>query len=141
MELGPLQKKWVQYLKDNPTLQGSGYLGIFEEDKPKELCCLGAYLICYNASKNVSNKIVNGNLVDDYDNSGLSVSYDELGLLDAVGAFVFFDNETFHQDMEGVDFGKNNNRDLASANDGGVTWLEIAEFIEQQPEKVFTKSV
>ena len=30
---------------------------------------------------------------------------------------------------------------LADANDNGIAWVEIADFIENNPEKVFTKSL
>ena len=59
-------------------------------------------------------------------------SFEDIGLITYTGEFK---GDEYHQ------IGDNKYDCLADANDDGATWLEIAEFIENNPEVVFNKSV
>lgn len=132
-ELGPLQKKWVQYLRDHPEQQISSVLGRKGDDGKIHLCCLGAGLLC--AGKGVwnnKNSLLDGEGADRL----LDTSYEELGLKDNEGGFY---------DENGVKYNANDLSEeyesLADMNDSFLNWSEIADFIETNPEVVFTKSV
>lgn len=127
MELGEIQKAWIKSLRENPNKQGWGTLGI----KDNNYCCLGEALCVLKSIKNESLKYgVHGELIDGKDEHYLTDSYKELGLYDEKGRL---DDKITH------DFRSYSS--ISEMNDCGLTWLEIADYIEQNPENVFTKSV
>ena len=138
MELGPLQTKWVQFLKDNAHLQQKNSLGNNESGEMK-YCCLGAArkIICEAEDSELTTMRLGETIsitdVHESNNEAyhkmigaLQYSYSKIGLKSALGSFT----------KPGMGY-----TNLASMNDGGKTWIEIAEFIKSNPEAVFTKSV
>lgn len=123
MKLGPLQRKWVETLKKYPHRQTTKVLGERKKNGHIKACCLGQALLCLLEHK--GEELPVGELTSGGPSirSELSEHYEELGLYDDVGQIYGSDDC------------------LAEMNDHGRTWKEIAEFIESNPEKVFTKSV
>lgn len=123
-KLGPLQKAWVKELREHPERQIMGELGSGNIDKFKA-CCLGQLHVCAKG-KNAFNE---RGEIDDGD-LGYLHSCTDYGLRSSGGSL-----KDFHS------FSNGTYTCLSNANDGGVPWSELADFIEQNPEKVFTKSV
>lgn len=130
-QLGPIQTAWVKSLKEHPERQITGRLGGGTLDY-YHACCLGDLLVCAhkvapdihpNPFNSGTNKILDGS----GDAALLIKSWKLLGLNSTGGRIT---NGTLYEFAS-----------LASANDAGVSWQTIAEFIEANPEKVFTKSV
>lgn len=132
MELGPIQKAWVDNLRKHPERQATGFLG---RGIPESYtaCCLGEGLVTYCKMKNIKLPFIDGFIIDFNEDKNLKsdcildFSYKELGLRTSTGRII----------------GKhlNNRTYLTQANDSGVSWPEIADFIEENPEAVFTHSV
>lgn len=121
MELGPKQKQWLHNLRTYPERQGKFSLG---EGTPESYtaCCLGELLLVCGLGK-----FVNGKLFDNPEIGPnckyLYNSYSELGLRDHGGYPI-----------------DNKGDSLAYMNDGGKKWPEIADIVEANPERYFTKS-
>jgi hypothetical protein len=125
MTLGPIQQQWVDSLRKYPERQYVGILGRRSIEGTIKACCLGQAKICLDGE-------------DAFNNAGIITSYrfgtsylsnydaNRLGLHSGGGEII-----------DGMLKESNN---LASANDRGATWAEIADFIEQNPEKVFKTS-
>lgn len=131
MELGKIQKAWVKSLREHPERQMKGKLG---EGTPRnyKACCLGE-LLCVVSRINKSKLPFsqNGKINDqNYSEKVLHMSYEKLGLFGDSGKLT-----------ESVRVGVAEENSLALLNDRGATWTEIADFIEANPEKVFTKFV
>lgn len=128
-ELGPLQKEWIASLRAHPERQERGFLGRGEPEK-YNACCLGELLVCaHRILPNFPNPFYKGKIceINDQDiETYLDKSFHTFGLNSSSGS---------------VYDGINGHTSLASANDFGMSWPEIADFIEAHPEKVFTKSV
>lgn len=131
LKLGKVQKAWVKSLKAHPERQMKCYLGVGTARKYKA-CCLGELLIteCRLTgkkfpfkddelkSKSGSKKTLNG----DFERLGLRSSTGEIN-----------HSGVIKLNLYGC---------LASMNDdSGVSWKEIAKYIEKNPNNVFTKSV
>jgi hypothetical protein len=134
MELGKIQKAWIASLRKHPERQMVNSLG---KGGPRDYkaCCLGEYLITECRVKKKRTPFNNGYLFDSSinDTGSLCNSYERLGLSGRNGDFI---------NSVSIKEGKiSNHLSLATANDSGVTWPEIADFIEANPENVFTKSV
>lgn len=141
-ELGPIQKEWVQSLKDHPERQMMAQLGKGNINNYKA-CCLGELLICYNRAKEIFIEFDSElNLIDRpkgsnkllYTSAFPSYSYESLGLYSANGDFKA-------TSLDFLEYKFKEFTSLASANDHGVPWPVIAEFVEQYPEKIFKISV
>ena len=139
MELGSLQKKWIESLRANPDRQCIDVLGTGSARSYKA-CCLGELHICYHRVKSKKMPFSDGVLSDGMFNDGsyglrrevsvLSNSYDMYGLRDDMGRLyqpVISGNKRLHS--------------LAEMNDRGWTWLMIADYVDKNPENVFLKSV
>jgi hypothetical protein len=129
MKLGPLQEKWVETLEKYPEKQGRHLLGKIQEDGTIKLCCLGQGLLCLLESKGQS-PLFKDNVLYNIQGSCYSLDYattNSLGLYDYKGCIMSLTLDRYTS--------------LASANDGGVTWPEIAAFIRANPEAVFNKSI
>jgi hypothetical protein len=130
--LGPLQQKWVNYLKRNGHKQGEGSLGYVDREGQKKMCCLGAagYAIlktCHWHKGSLCDDTKED--LDDYSPSGyLSFSYTKLGLYSEAG------------EIKGDKHWEDPNT-LAGLNDDNVSWYEIACYIEAAPELFFSKAV
>ena len=132
MQLGPVQERWVQFLEQNPDLQGTNQLGYIVRDGENlcdgtKMCCLGAALFTLFPHKVGS--------LDDYGYKlSLEISYELLGLRDPRGSL--FPRFTPKFTNEGIHL-----YSLAEMNDNGFTWPEIAAYIRRNPENVFERSV
>lgn len=132
-QLGPRQRAWVESLRKYPERQTDGILGrkLNGEDIPYKACCLGEAMcvkariqkkrIPFNADGFLSNK-------DD-------INLEVLSRNDVK----YFGFRTEYGDI--LDLNLSGSRTLATANDAGVTWAEIANFVELNPQAVFTKSL
>jgi len=136
MELGKIQKAWIKSLREHPERQGKSQLGMKHGNSYKA-CCLGELLL---TSCRIKKKAFPFNVVGELrdktpdDEKGclgfLGNSWKKLGLKSDRGC----------GDKLVVVKGKNYSN-LASANDNGATWPEIADAVEADPENFFTKSV
>ena len=133
MQLGPIQKEWVRQLKAHPEWQLSGKLGRSTSDGCK-YCCLGLGLVVL-AEKGLCQLNWEPNndgfllRESSFSSATLLVDFKKLGLRDHVGSLLLHDDTERHLSS------------LSAMNDHGITWIQIANFIEQNPELVFTKSV
>ena len=129
MNLGPIQQYWVSELRNHPERQTYNILG-FKEGDTIRACCLGQAKIC-----------LDGDDAFVIDSSGRTkigsnslwgilspLDTDRLGLRSGLGDL-----------SEDVSIGNNHYYSLADMNDKGMTWLEIVDFIENNPELVFTE--
>lgn len=119
-KMGPLQRKWVNFLKSNPELQHTGELGR-EVDGVNKMCCLGAAGFLAGTCE-----WHNGRLFEtaEKDSATLNKSFDALGLRGAQGQIE--ENENW----------------LTDYNDNpNYTWVDIACMIEFAPELFFTKPI
>lgn len=114
-KMGPMQKRWIKALKSGNYKQCKGELC---SDKTGGYCCLGVANECL-ALGQVGNEV-------------LSDTYHKLGLRDGDGGII--PSYKFPS-------GNINHKYLSQMNDSGVTHAKIAEFIEQNPQLVFTHSV
>ena len=132
MKLGKIQKAWIKSLRDNPDRQGSHVLG---QGNPKSYtaCCLGE-LLCVEARMKKKKLPFDevGDLRDDGYRHYPTKSWKRLGLRSDGGSIdggeILSDTKTPYSS-------------LASANDEGILWSKIADYIEANPEKIFTKSI
>lgn len=113
MKLGPKQKKWIKALKSGKYKQCKRQLcnGV-------GYCCLG-----------VANEVLDLNEVS---LTCLPGSFKSIGLRSGFGHF----SEQYQFPR-----GSHTYSDLADLNDNGIPFRKIAEFIENNPELVFTRSV
>lgn len=117
-KLGKLQKIWIKALKSGKFKKAKDYLEI-----DGGYCCLGVANCVLKLGENVKK------------HSGLVSTYKKLGLYDALG--VIDNGYSKYQFPRGT---KSYNS-LADMNDKNISHKKIAEFIETNPELVFTKSV
>lgn len=132
MTLGPIQKAWVEGLKANPHLQCKTILGKVDNlGNIIKACCLG-FLHYTNTEQSLNGDIIDLNIEDDTFNATglLHNSYENYGLRSCEGYFVT------PVEVNGTSYVS-----LVNMNDNGLTWPEIAEYVEANPENVFAKSV
>lgn len=114
MQLGPMQQKFVDALRSEKYIQGR--LQLYNEDLDS-YCCLGvANVVC---GLKEENEIF------------LDNTYEKLGLRSRYGSFhkdIFIRTDKYISLLQMNDEGK-------------LTFKEIADFIEQNPEVVFSGSV
>lgn len=125
----PLQLLWLVTLEKHPERQGKDILGSGSPEK-YTACCLGQLLVCSYEIENkpISKLFNNSGLIEDnkFWTGTLTHSSSLFGLKSNVGSL----------GTEVLINGKIHNS-LASMNDGGVTWPEIANYIRENPENVF----
>ena len=137
MELGNLQKEWIKSLREHPERQISGTLGR-KHDDDYLACCLGELLMTAYRFNYIDNpfgdKHYNDTCLVNGGNTGtIERDYDEFGLYSCAGTF---------KNGQQINIKNNGYISLAGMNDSeNMTWLEIADFIEQNPEIVFSKSI
>ena len=133
-ELGPIGKAWVKSLRENPERQMSSQLGEKNEDGTYKACCLGEYaLVASEMNPSIAQLV-------EWDSHGelycgsiefLEDAYKELGLKSYRGSLskplVVSDDVVYYS--------------LADMNDDGMSWPEIADYVEANPHNVFTKPV
>ena len=114
-KFGPLQKKWLKALKSGEYKKATGGL----TDINGGYCCLGvANEVCKLGQGKEA-----GSLYSTYQKLGLKASWGE-----------FDETYTFPRGTKTYD-------SLAEMNDCGISHKKIADFIEKNPELVFTESV
>ena len=128
LHMGSVQRAWVDGLRANAELQVSDILGtVDDQGNLTSACCLG-YLHYTNNGMDCTVQKGEELIVTDGgdDSEALQRSYKDYGLRSHLGQF-----------------GKTNNisGSLASMNDGDFSWDEIADFIELNPQRVFTHKV
>lgn len=123
MELGLNQRKWIEALRSGEFKQTKNELY-----KSGSFCCLGVAACVIEGRPNFM-KHVNGwpkgvvREVDPFlDNEWAT---DKLGLFDGEGRSVDYDDRPA----------------LHVLNDDGISFKDIADMLEQHPERYFTKSV
>lgn len=136
LSFGPIQKAWLKSLRKNPERQMKNQLGKVDPvNRTYKACCLGEYKVIYNKMKGLPFPVDSTNcIVDGSRKDILFDSYHELGLMDGNGQFYKKeDKSVFFKDVE--------YQSLAHMNDMGVTWPEIADFVEANPHLVFNKFI
>jgi hypothetical protein len=114
-KLGPLQRKWIRALKSGKFKKGTLCLHCEEDNS---YCCLGVANECLNLKETSS--------------GFLSNTYKRIGLFNSSG--VISNNYKFPR-------GTKLYGSLVEMNDKNISHKKIAEFLENNPELVFTKSV
>lgn len=134
-----LQKAWIAYLRAHPDQQTEGYL----RDSNGRMCCLGAA-----AQLMIERGVVSGYEWASFGDTTLYLTlrslvgkvatryllpefWKTLGLNDDSGSFMV-DGQPVYQDVDDKYCCS-----LAHMNDCGVTWPQIADFIEANPHMVF----
>lgn len=116
--LGPKQKKWLKALRSGKYEQGESQLRTYLEGGGVAYCCLG-----------VADEVCSMN---ERSSDILKWTYYQLGLRTEKGMFkgLTLTGPNGHE-----------SESLVEANDDGrCSFLEIASFIEKNPEAVFTES-
>lgn len=116
------QLEWLEALESGAYEQGKDCL-----NKDNKFCCLGVACDILSKKGTVL-KTVKENGIVDYDNLSTILSEEVIDLLKlngSTGGFWNIRDEFPHLS-------------LASANDGGKTFLEIAAFIRKNPDVVFS---
>lgn len=132
MKLGKLQKAWAKSLRENPKRQESNRLGRGTEEN-YTACCLGELRMCAYRMFGGDFPFVDGVIMDHKDvGDFLETSYQDCGLISPRGVL----SKSFKDERLQKTF-----YSLADMNDEGYTWSEIADYIENNPENVFVKSV
>lgn len=141
-QLGTVQQEWIKSLKENPERQHTGSLGWIKKDGSRKTCCLGE--LCFIASQYGLTKITiseDGTLKNNYPDSKEdgSIHYiadvQGLGLITPRGSA-----KEYEGFIVNIDSGWQSFNSLANMNDNGVFWEKIAEIVEANPSKFFTKS-
>lgn len=114
-KLGPLQRKWIRALRSGKYKKGTRVLHCEEDNS---YCCLG-----------VANKCLN---LNETSSGYLSNTYERIGLFGSSGYII--NNYKFPRGTEL--YGS-----LVQMNDSRISHKKIAEFLEKNPELVFSKSV
>lgn len=130
MKLGKLQILWLKNLREHPERQINCILG---KGTPRsyQACCLGELHVCYYRMKGKPLPFIKDIITDGDSGRVLLTSYVKYGLVSELGQPINGDIM-----IDGVNY-----KHLAHANDAGVSWTKIADYIEANAEKVFTKSV
>ena len=120
-ELGPLQKKWIEWLRANPDKQTTGQLR-----RGNSFCCLGvAEKICGRTPGTKKGEASHWGTLSD------EVQY-KMQFHDVSGEFVSKKGKLIFHKLKGVAIG-----DLAAFNDEGGTFAQIADYVEKYPHRVF----
>lgn len=130
MKLGPLQKEWVDTLRKYPERQITSRLGFKDIEGNLHLCCLGQACLIAGHGKFNPRNLQGEEVLSDEGDEGNFCNYDSLGLIYVNGPLVnslIYKNHKFWS--------------LAGMNDAKISWTEIANYIEENPNNVFTKSV
>lgn len=120
--------EWIDYLRANPEKQGQRKLHILQDDK---MCCLGA--LCFLNQDLVKKELEYGYFSYTWIDKGME-DRDIAGLPEGFKDFLHLNNFLGDNVLSATNgFSVN----LATANDAGKSWPEIADFIENNPEAIF----
>lgn len=126
LEPGSIQRQWLKNLKEHPERQMKQQLAKRDRNDEYHACCLGEYLIYYNRIKSHKKIWIDNEIYDGESTGFLNSSWKKLGLNGMKGELL--------RPCEKYS-------SLSSMNDYGMTWSEISEYVEQNFENVFTKSI
>ena len=117
-KLGPKQKKWIKALKSGKFKKAKNDLEV-----DGGYCCLGVANCVLDLGEDTSKY------------TSLAKTHKKLGLYDECGEI--------HNEYNGYQFprGTKTYNSLADMNDKDISHKKIAEFIETNPELVFSRSV
>jgi hypothetical protein len=59
-QFGPIQRKWLRFLKNNPERQGRGFLG-YKTNGIEYVCCLGQFGLMTGICKWSHNQLISNN--------------------------------------------------------------------------------
>lgn len=121
--LGPLQEKWMQSLEQHPERQGRNTLGVQMSNGSYKACCLGEGGLTAGICR--------------WDEEGLLVDIDS-------GSTHYLDSGYIKlglRDKRGVAKDYILSESMASMNDDGYSWPEIAAIVRGNPEAYFTDPV
>lgn len=136
-KLGKIQKAWIANLRKHPERRRKRYLGK-GNSRNYQACCLGeALLTLCRINKKAFPFDSDTYLCDNTDSSILSYSYDKIGLYGKRGDINI---ENVSPSRITKEIRRLEGRSLASLNDNGYTWLQIADLLEKYPEAFFTES-
>lgn len=126
--LGPIQTMWLENLEKYPERQARGALGTGRPDN-YTACCLGEGLLCVARHEGIP-------LENFFDKSGEIREIDEKGNTSYASLHLNFSKLGLI-----TNWGHSNRHthSLASLNDHGKTWPEIAAIIRANPEMYFTE--
>ena len=126
-KFGPNQEKWLQELESGNNLQCKKSLTRFDSDC-RHYCCLGL----------AADKVLKLKRVDESD----STSY---FIFNKYRLFAYLSGESYYElglfSPQGDIMMNGEMKTLSQMNDSGLTFKEIAQFIRNNPEKVFSHSV
>lgn len=133
MTLTPLQEQWLQALESGEYKQCKGWL--FKDDA---YCCLGVaeivcgrtFTFCGLDIKDKYRKLYHEKLVM------LGEDFERLGLNTATG-YLGHSSEPFYAELQKAGYTGDPQYSLASYNDAGVTFKQLAQAIRAYPEAVF----
>lgn len=124
-ELGPLQTEWINRLRSGKYKQGAGYLKYFADDGECSYCCLGvACDVAEQAGVQFKSHVDVHRYVmfDGQHTASLPVPVRHaMGFRDMYGNSLSNDGDS-----------------LASLNDGGKSFVEIADIVCKDPSQYFT---
>ena len=124
MELGPIQKRWIEELRSGRFKQGKKKLCRDPGNGDLRYCCLG--VLCY---------AISGSPSESEDGDG-GVDYLWCGKADVLPESIMVE-AGLHGDQGDTN---DRHRSLAEKNDSGWTFQEIADELEEHPERYFERS-
>lgn len=146
MKLGLKQKEWLKNLRGGLYHQGRGYLCRLTKQGYCEFCCLG--ILQDNFSDDDDKQLDDENIYEEYEGNYeffssknnvstvavlLEETAEEYGFHSQVGRF-YKDGSIYYHHIDGGECSS-----LAEMNDYGMTFEEIADFVEANPEKSFIR--
>lgn len=139
-QLTDKDKEWIEFLRNNPDKKVENSLGLVKDGTICQACCLGArqyldnpdmpdglILSKYEIIPAYSSHHPSGRIFNCDSASVLTGDYKRYNLRSEEGEF-----------LHKVEINGNEYESLVDMNDSGlITWPEIADFIEQNPDIVF----
>lgn len=125
-----LQEAWLQALESGDYKQAQGFLCVGQDEK--RYCCLGVACEVYNDwAKQHKQRVITSRLVEDEE--FYTIDGCEYGLGDRLQEKLML--HSFNGAFVDCAYGSHS---LATMNDGGFSHKQIAEYIREHPENVFT---
>lgn len=143
MELGPIQKQWVADLRAHGARQGVGVLGQKNaEGNWSRMCCLGQLHLTACEMNGGEVALTPKDFMHTLSPTGKRDigelhNYKDYGLRSSLGVL---EKSVKSGDIEYFEEGTLGYwTSLAEFNDEGVSWANIARYIEEHPDNVFTE--
>lgn len=129
MELGPIQKRWIEELRSGRFKQGKEKLCRDPGDGVLRYCCLGVLCYVMSGKPNESEDAV-------VEEGVLGVDYMWCGKDDVLPESIMVEAGLHSDQGDACD----DHRSLVAKNDAGWTFQEIADELEEHPERYFERS-